>query len=94
MKRLCRLLSAGFWANVNPAVPHPRWSQARETAYSTSTSGQSLIPTVCGGGDGSGCGLYIALNSGGRAYRLPAELAASRASCSWHELALGDTLEA
>ncbi len=20
----------GFWANVNPAVPHPRWSQARE----------------------------------------------------------------
>jgi sulfoxide reductase catalytic subunit YedY len=21
----------GFWANVNPAVPHPRWSQAEET---------------------------------------------------------------
>lgn len=21
----------GFWANVNPAVPHPRWSQAQET---------------------------------------------------------------
>jgi sulfoxide reductase catalytic subunit YedY len=21
----------GFWANVNPAVPHPRWSQATET---------------------------------------------------------------
>ena len=21
----------GFWANVNPDVPHPRWSQARET---------------------------------------------------------------
>ena len=20
----------GFWANVNPGVPHPRWSQARE----------------------------------------------------------------
>src|SRR3546814_12796015 len=20
----------GFWANVNPAVPHPRWSQASE----------------------------------------------------------------
>ena len=20
----------GFWANVNPEVPHPRWSQARE----------------------------------------------------------------
>jgi sulfoxide reductase catalytic subunit YedY len=22
----------GFWANVNPDVPHPRWSQARETS--------------------------------------------------------------
>ena len=22
----------GFWANVNPDVPHPRWSQAHETA--------------------------------------------------------------
>ena len=21
----------GFWANVNPEVPHPRWSQAKET---------------------------------------------------------------
>jgi len=21
----------GFWANVNPEVPHPRWSQAQET---------------------------------------------------------------
>ena len=21
----------GFWANINPAVPHPRWSQAEET---------------------------------------------------------------
>jgi methionine sulfoxide reductase catalytic subunit len=21
----------GFWANVNPGVPHPRWSQAQET---------------------------------------------------------------
>ena len=20
----------GFWANVNPEVPHPRWSQATE----------------------------------------------------------------
>ena len=28
----------GFWANVNPAVPHPRWSQARETPLG------SLIP--------------------------------------------------
>lgn len=28
----------GFWANVNPDVPHPRWSQARETPLG------SLIP--------------------------------------------------
>ena len=25
-----RLREYGFWANVNPAVPHPRWSQATE----------------------------------------------------------------
>ena len=26
----------GFWANVNPAVPHPRWSQATEEVLGTS----------------------------------------------------------
>lgn len=25
----------GFWANINPAVPHPRWSQAAETFINT-----------------------------------------------------------
>jgi sulfoxide reductase catalytic subunit YedY len=25
----------GFWANVNPAVPHPRWSQATERVIGT-----------------------------------------------------------
>ena len=25
----------GFWANVNPAVPHPRWSQATERLLTT-----------------------------------------------------------
>jgi sulfoxide reductase catalytic subunit YedY len=25
----------GFWANVNPEVPHPRWSQAREKVLGT-----------------------------------------------------------
>jgi methionine sulfoxide reductase catalytic subunit len=25
----------GFWANVNPQVPHPRWSQASETLIGT-----------------------------------------------------------
>ena len=31
----------GFWANVNPEVPHPRWSQAMERDITTNTS----IPT-------------------------------------------------
>jgi sulfoxide reductase catalytic subunit YedY len=31
----------GFWANVNPAVPHPRWSQARERLLG---SGE-MVPT-------------------------------------------------
>ena len=32
----------GFWANVNPNVPHPRWSQAKETFL---TDGE-LRPTL------------------------------------------------
>ncbi|MCC6471649.1 MAG: protein-methionine-sulfoxide reductase catalytic subunit MsrP [Alphaproteobacteria bacterium] len=32
----------GFWANVNPEVPHPRWSQAQETDIGT----QEKIPTL------------------------------------------------
>jgi sulfoxide reductase catalytic subunit YedY len=31
----------GFWANVNPEVPHPRWSQAQETPLGSSDK----IPT-------------------------------------------------
>jgi len=31
----------GFWANVNPAVPHPRWSQASERVLGTN----ERIPT-------------------------------------------------
>lgn len=31
----------GFWANVNPAVPHPRWSQATEEVIGTG----SRVPT-------------------------------------------------
>ncbi len=27
----------GFWANVNPQVPHPRWSQASERVIGTNT---------------------------------------------------------
>ncbi|MEJ0017238.1 MAG: protein-methionine-sulfoxide reductase catalytic subunit MsrP [Acetobacteraceae bacterium] len=31
----------GFWANVNPAVPHPRWSQARERLLGSN----EMVPT-------------------------------------------------
>jgi sulfoxide reductase catalytic subunit YedY len=32
----------GFWANVNPKVPHPRWSQARERPLGS----KEKIPTL------------------------------------------------
>ena len=32
----------GFWANVNPAVDHPRWSQAMERVLGT----DDVVPTV------------------------------------------------
>jgi methionine sulfoxide reductase catalytic subunit len=38
----------GFWANVNPDVPHPRWSQARERDITTNEQ----IPTVIFNGYG------------------------------------------
>lgn len=31
----------GFWANVNPEVPHPRWSQATERVLGTN----DMVPT-------------------------------------------------
>ena len=33
--RSCRRREYGFWANVNPEVPHPRWSQATEEVIGT-----------------------------------------------------------
>ena len=39
----------GFWANVNPAVDHPRWSQARERVLGT----DETIPTVLFNGYGA-----------------------------------------
>ncbi|HTV44897.1 MAG TPA: protein-methionine-sulfoxide reductase catalytic subunit MsrP [Stellaceae bacterium] len=33
----------GFWANVNPAVPHPRWSQATERVLGTDEQVPTLI---------------------------------------------------
>ena len=38
----------GFWANVNPDVPHARWSQARETVLHT----QERVPTLLYNGYG------------------------------------------
>jgi sulfoxide reductase catalytic subunit YedY len=38
----------GFWANVNPDVAHPRWSQARERDITTNEQ----IPTVIFNGYG------------------------------------------
>jgi methionine sulfoxide reductase catalytic subunit len=33
----------GFWANVNPAVPHPRWSQATERVLGTGETRPTVI---------------------------------------------------
>lgn len=33
----------GFWANVNPAVPHPRWSQATERVLHTGEQVPTLL---------------------------------------------------
>jgi methionine sulfoxide reductase catalytic subunit len=33
----------GFWANVNPAVPHPRWSQASEEVIGTGVRRETLL---------------------------------------------------
>ena len=38
----------GFWANVNPAVPHPRWSQATERVIGT----DERVPTLIWNGYG------------------------------------------
>lgn len=38
----------GFWANVNPEVPHARWSQANETVLHT----QERVPTLLYNGYG------------------------------------------
>ena len=39
----------GFWANVNPAVPHPRWSQATERVLG---KGETRVPTLIYNGYG------------------------------------------
>jgi sulfoxide reductase catalytic subunit YedY len=48
----------GFWANVNPEVAHPRWSQARETELTTG----NMRPTLLYNGYGEQvAGLYKGL---------------------------------
>ncbi|MEW5424360.1 protein-methionine-sulfoxide reductase catalytic subunit MsrP [Amorphus sp. 3PC139-8] len=42
----------GFWANVNPEVPHPRWSQAQERVLGT----DETVPTQIY----NGYGAYVA----------------------------------
>lgn len=49
----------GFWANVNPEVPHPRWSQAQERIMGT----DELVPTRLFNGYGEAvAGLYDGLS--------------------------------
>ena len=45
----------GFWANVNPAVPHPRWSQASEKLLGT---GESVATRIYNGYGEFVAGLY------------------------------------
>ena len=50
----------GFWANVNPQVPHPRWSQATEKPLGSS----DRIPTLLYNGYGEFvAGLYADRNA-------------------------------
>jgi sulfoxide reductase catalytic subunit YedY len=49
----------GFWANVNPEVPHPRWSQANERVLHTGES----VPTLLFNGYGAEvAGLYAGMD--------------------------------
>ena len=50
----------GFWANVNPAVPHPRWSQATERLLGS----DQRVPTQIYNGYGEQvASLYAGLGS-------------------------------
>jgi sulfoxide reductase catalytic subunit YedY len=48
----------GFWANVNPAVPHPRWSQATEELIGT---GQRVPTQIYNGYGEQVASLYAGL---------------------------------
>lgn len=56
----------GFWANVNPEVSHPRWSQATERVLGT----QDRIPTQLFNGYGAEVAhLYTEIDEGDRLWR-------------------------
>jgi sulfoxide reductase catalytic subunit YedY len=49
----------GFWANVNPEVPHPRWSQAQERVLGSN----DVVPTQIYNGYGNEvAGLYSGMD--------------------------------
>jgi len=55
----------GFWANVNPAVPHPRWSQADEELIGT----DRRVPTQIWNGYGAQVAHLYAGIEGEQLYR-------------------------
>lgn len=55
----------GFWANVNPAVSHPRWSQAEERVLHTGES----VPTLLFNGYGPKVAQLYAGMEGDQLYR-------------------------
>ncbi len=56
----------GFWANVNPDVPHPRWSQATERVLGT----DEKVPTQLFNGYAEEVAhLYDAIDEGDRLWR-------------------------
>jgi len=52
----------GFYANVNPEVDHPRWSQARERRFPTTLFNPNWIPTRMFNGYDEVASLYTDLN--------------------------------
>lgn len=52
----------GFYANVNPAVDHPRWSQARERRLPSGLFRPNLIPTRLFNGYDEVASLYEGLD--------------------------------
>jgi methionine sulfoxide reductase catalytic subunit len=51
----------GFWANVNPAVPHPRWSRATERVLGSKGSKERVATQIY-----NGYGAFVAAMCEGR----------------------------